>query len=230
MKNARLQLNRCIGFLLAAIMLAGLVPCSLITAEADTSYTSNVIGPLQIEEDFGEPDPSVDLETEADFEASLNNLVLKGMPYNERVLAVAMTQLGNHESETNFIVKEDEATHEKAKYGITRYGQWYGLPYEDWCAMFISFCLHYAEVPSELMPIDSGVITTMHKLQQAELYCSRGEDYQPKPGDLIFFDFDFDGQGDHVGLVADLTWEDDAEVVKTIEGNHTTTVEYFAYN
>ena len=40
-------------------------------------------------------------------------------------------------------------------------------------------------------------------------------DRLPDPGDLIFFDWNANGEPDHVGLVAEL----DGEKVKTIEGN-----------
>ena len=29
---------------------------------------------------------------------------------------------------------------------ITPYGQWYGMNSEPWCAMFVSWCAHYAGV------------------------------------------------------------------------------------
>ena len=223
-----LQLKRFTGLLLALIMLLGMVPVSAAPAAADT-YVSNVITPIPMDEPEPEEesDPFADLETEEDFLASFRGQTFKG-PYNERLVAVAETQLGYTESERNFIYKEENG--EKQKMGYTRYGAWYGpgFDYESWCAMFISFCLHYAEVPEELMPRDSGVITWMHTLQRSGLYRERGE-YMAKPGDLIFFDWDLDGRGDHVGIVHSTFWQDGVEMVRTIEGNHTRTVEYFTY-
>ena len=221
------NLKRYIGLLLVIVMVAGMMPASAL---ADT-FTSNVIGPLTLEEeevDFGEPDPSADLESEGDFIASLHEVPLKGLPYNQRLLAVAETQLGYTESAVNFVVKEDEVTGKKAKFGITRYGQWYGLPYEDWCAMFISFCLHYGQVPNYLMPADSGAFTWVNRLQSMGLFRWRSE-YTPKPGDLIFFDNDLSGQSDHVGIVSSLFTVDGVDMVETIEGNHSKTVEKFSY-
>ena len=83
-------------------------------------------------------DPSADLETAADWEATMSGVVLTG-DYRADLLAIAETQLGYCESTRNFII--DEAGLVK---GYTRYGQWYGIPYGDWCAMFVSFCLRYA--------------------------------------------------------------------------------------
>ena len=95
--NLKEKLNRITGLLLAVVILAGMFPFSAV-AEETRSYTSNVIGPLQVEEDFGEPDPSADLEGEGDFVASLKNVRLKGLTYNEKLFAVAKSQLGYSES------------------------------------------------------------------------------------------------------------------------------------
>ena len=116
--NRKQKQNRIIGLLLAVVLAAGLLPFSLLPAEAEPSYISNVIGPIGSEDeeiDFGESDPEADLESEGDFVDSLHEVALKGLPYNERLLAVAETQLGYTESETNFVVKEDEETGKKAK-------------------------------------------------------------------------------------------------------------------
>ncbi len=225
------KLKRIIVLLLTAVLVAGMLPLPAVASDAG-GFVSNVIEPLlqeNEEEDFGEPDPSADLETEEDYIASLKDVRLKGLPYNEKLIAVAETQLGYSESENNFIVREYE-NGQKEKAGYTRYGAWYGhgFEYEDWCAMFISFCLNYANVPVDLMPQDSGVITWMHKLQNMELY-RYGREYLPKSGDLVFFDYDLDGQGDHVGIVNSVFMKDDVALIETIEGNHTRTVEKFAY-
>lgn len=48
----------------------------------------------------------------------------------EDLLIVAKSQLGYPESDRNFEVTEDGM-----RKGYTRYGQWYGIPYGDWCAI-----------------------------------------------------------------------------------------------
>ena len=45
-------------------------------------------------------------------------------------MAIARTQLGYEESSLNFIVDE-----EGMRKGYTRYGDWFGSDYGDWCAM-----------------------------------------------------------------------------------------------
>ena len=164
-------------------------------------------------------DPSADLETAADWEATISGVVLTG-DYRSDLLAIAETQLGYCESTRNFII--DEAGLVK---GYTRYGQWYGIPYGDWCAMFVSFCLRYAEVPN--FPYNCGCTTWINALSAEEygLYEKAGE-YEPQPGDIIFFDFDGDQASDHVGIVAELIEETETEKAKlrTIEGNAADTV------
>ena len=159
-------------------------------------------------------DPTADLETAADWEAGLSGAVLTG-DCRQDLLSVAQTQLGYHESTRNFII--DEAGLVK---GYTRYGEWYGIPYGDWCAMFVSFCLRYAQVPN--FPYNAGCITWINALSSGEygLYEKAGE-YEPRPGDIIFFDLDGDMLSDHVGIVAELIEATGTEPAKlrTIEGN-----------
>ena len=104
--------------------------------------------------------------------------------WSEDVLAIAQTQLGYMESPNNYEVQADGETVN----GYTRYGQWYGAPYGDWCAMFCSFCLQYAGVDADLMPTASDAGTWINKLSTEPfgLYRAAGSGYTPKPGDLIF--------------------------------------------
>jgi len=167
--------------------------------------------------------PDADLETREQWEASFAQVELTG-DWNEDVLAIARTQLGYVESTNNYAVWEDGTTH-----GYTRYGQWYGSPYGDWCAMFVSFCLHYAEV--EGMPLHWGVRPWIEELTDLKLY-HEAEVYDPKPGDIIFYDWEGDDLSDHVGFVAEIipADEDDPAQVKALEGNSSNCVQYVYYD
>ena len=79
-----------------------------------------------------------DVETLADWKALYGNMA-KGPTIQENLLLLAQSQLGYQESTLNFQVDGNGI-----RRGITRYGQWYGNPYGDWSAMFVSFCLEYA--------------------------------------------------------------------------------------
>lgn len=169
-------------------------------------------------------DANADLESAAAWEQTMAGVERTGI-WRDDVIAIAESQLGYRESTKNYVVLEDGVTIK----GYSRYGAWYGLPYGDWCAMFASFCLHYAQV--ENMPLECNVPDWIEQLQELELYYPAGE-YEPVPGDLIFFDWDDDGLGDHVGLVQELTSETEEEPaqIMTIQGNTTyDTVGYVSY-
>ncbi len=162
-------------------------------------------------------DPNADLETAEDWEQTLARAELTGV-WAEDVIAIAETQLGYTESTVNYQVAEDGTLQ-----GITRYGQWYGDPYGDWCAMFASFCLDYAQV--EGMPLESSCARWIEALTEAGLY-QAAPDYTPVAGDLIFFDTDQDGLSDHMGLAVEIF---ENGTIKVIEGNSGDRVQYVEY-
>lgn len=194
--------------------------------------------------------PDADLESHVDWEATLpDEDELTGV-WADDVLAVADSQLGYAESKANYLVDEDGNTK-----GYTRYGAWYGNAYGDWCAMFVSFCLHYAGVSEDAMPLEAGCQNWIEKLssndvnlyrpvidgvayvpapaegEEASVEVMTGVEYAPQPGDLIFFNWDSSPDSDHVGLVYELIEASDTEAakVKTIEGNSANCVQYKTY-
>ena len=154
--------------------------------------------------------PEADVESAAVWERTLPQNLSDN--WSENVVAVAKSQLGYAESTENYTVLDDGVTMK----GYTRYGEWYGDPYGDWCAMFASFCLHYAGVPQAAVPYDSNCTHWVDQLQDAGLY-ERAADCFPEPGFLVFFDTDSDSLADHVGIVTEVT--EDGETIKTVEGN-----------
>ena len=182
-------------------------------------------------------DPTADLETAEVWEKTIANARLTG-EWRQDVLAIAQTQLGYTESRKNFIIDEEDGTKQK---GYTRYGAWYGSPYSDWCAIYVSFCLHYAGVPEEKFPMSSGCESWIETLSQepynlyhpARFVNADGseESYVPTVGDLIFFSYDQNGISDHVGIVAELipATESMPAQIKTIEGNTSNRVRYETY-
>lgn len=167
-------------------------------------------------------DPEADVENTQVWEATLQHVVLSGDAY-QNVVAIAESQLGYMESSRNYEVWEDNSIH-----GYTRYGAWYGVPYGDWCGMFASFCLRYAGINH--IPVNYGVRSWIEDLSKLGLYRTAAE-AQPKPGCLVFFDWDTDGLSDHVGIVAEVTEASEhmGAEIKTIEGNSQNTVRYVRY-
>lgn len=146
---------------------------------------------------------SADVEKESDWEATIP--VLSGN-WAEDVVSVAESQLGYEESTANFKLADDGETRK----GYTRYGEWYGNKYGDWSAMFASFCLNYAKIPSKTVPVNSGSTAWITELKQKKLYKEAGN-YEPSSGDLVFLDTDSDGKADHVGIITETETKDDVE-------------------
>lgn len=165
--------------------------------------------------------PDADWESVSGWERSVSRVTLTGV-WAEDLIAIAESQLGYQESIQNYMVTDGGDTK-----GITRYGQWYGDPYGDWCAMFVSFCLHYAQIPDSAVPYDAGCQHWLQTLSQPQyaLYHATLE-YAPTAGDIIFFDNNGDGSADHVGIVSMVT----GDSLTTIEGNSGNRVRQCTYS
>ena len=114
---------------------------------------------------------------------------------NQAIVEVALTQVGNEGGEP--------------------YWSWWGLSYRvEWCAIFVSWCADQCGY------LDAGVLPkTAGVRPYVDWFIERGQwqgrEYEPVPGDIIFFDWESDGLADHVGIVEKV--EDG--LVYTIEGN-----------
>ena len=173
--------------------------------------------------------PEADVESPDIWLRSISKAELTGNWRND-VIAIAESQLGYMESSQNYVVTNNG----ESKKGYTRYGAWYGDPYGDWCAMFVSFCLNYADVPIELFPQESDCALWVNYLQSENynFYVAASSKYEPLVGDLVFFDRDGDGTSDHVGLVGKRIEDGQGTLtkLKTIEGDVGDRVKYAAYS
>ena len=91
----------------------------------------------------------------------------------------------------------------------TKYGVWYGMNNNPWCAMFVSWCAHQAGVSQDIIPKMAYVPYMITWFRARGRYKARGS-YTPKKGDIVFF-----GDSSHVGLVEGVSGNN----VITIEGN-----------
>ena len=91
-------------------------------------------------------------------------------------------------------------------------GARYGLP---WCAYFVLWLFESTGMDSNTYPLSGACDTWQYYYADMGCYASAGS-YSPKAGDLAFFDWDYDGEADHIGIVS----SNDGGVVTTIEGNH----------
>ena len=132
----------------------------------------------------------------ADENNALWSQVLYGITGGDgEIVAVALSQVGN--------------------IGGQPYWSWYGFDRRvDWCACFVSWCAEqcgYLEIG--VIPRFAGCI------QGSNWFKSRGlwqdGSYEPRPGDIIFFDWEGDGLPDHVGIVEKV----ENGQIHTAEGN-----------
>ena len=137
------------------------------------------------------PDPAADVETALDWQKLFADYFHTGNMRTDLV-GIAKTQVGYTESRLNF-----EANPDGTRRGYTRYGAWYGAPYNDWSAMFVSFCLHYAGADAAEFPKSSGA-DSMAKLWKKQGRYAFKTQYAPQSGDLVFFD------GNTVGIVTEV--------------------------
>ena len=126
-------------------------------------------------------DNTADTETLLDWQEMFANYPYTG-DLRSDLVGIAQTQVGYTESTRNFEVGRDGV-----RRGYTRYGAWYGTPYRDWSAMFVSFCLHYAGANPEETPGNTGASSMAQAWKNNGRYVPCG-DYIPLAGDLVFFD------------------------------------------
>ncbi len=127
---------------------------------------------------------------------SLWSQVLYGICVGDgEIVTVALSQLGN--------------------VGGQPYWSWYGFNGRvEWCACFVSWCAN------ECGYIDSGVIPKFAGcVLGSQWFKERGQwqngGFEPSAGQIIFFDWEEDGETDHVGIVERC----ENGIVYTVEGN-----------
>ena len=129
--------------------------------------------------------------------------VLRYYPYgraftaggNQAIVEVALTQLGNQ--------------------GGQPYWSWYGFNSRvEWCACFVSWCADQCGyIESGLVPKFAGCVDGANWFKSNGKWQDRT--YEPKVGDIIFFDWEGDGTTDHIGIVEKC----ENGTVYTVEGN-----------
>lgn len=112
-------------------------------------------------------------------------------------------------------IAEEELGYVEGPNNDTKYGAWYNLNYEAWCAMFVSWCCYEAGISTKIVPRYCGCTAGMAWFVNNNCFGARGE-YTPKPGDIAFYrDADQTTGSTHTGIVVKV----DANRVYTIEGN-----------
>jgi len=100
----------------------------------------------------------------------------------------------------------------------TKYGDWYGMPNQPWCAMFVSWCANEIGIPLTIIPKYAAVALGLdwYQAKGNDYYKSYEEtqngDYIPICGDIIFFK---SNGASHTGIVVKVI----GDIMYTIEGN-----------
>lgn len=144
---------------------SGEIPCGLIEHTHDISCYS---------------DDASDVETQLDWQKMFADYPYTG-DLRKDLVGIALMQVGYTESTENFQVGSDGI-----RRGYTRYGAWYGAPYNDWSAIFVSFCLHFAGADPEETPGNTGAASMAEIWNTLGKYAQASE-YIPVAGDLVFF-------------------------------------------
>ena len=105
------------------------------------------------------------------------------------------------------------------------YWRWYGFASRvPWCAIFVSWVADQAGyIEAGIIPMFASTSAGVQWFRNRGQWQGRG--YTPAPGDLIFFDWQQDGQVDHVGIVERV----ESGVIHTIEGNSSDSVRRRSY-
>ncbi len=111
------------------------------------------------------------------------------------------------------IVKVAEA--QLGNVGGDKFWKWMGFTGRvEWCACFVSWCADQCGYIKEgIIPKYAVCGDGANWFKTHHRWASAG--YSPKPGDIIFFDFERDGKIDHTGIVESC----DGKTLTTIEGN-----------
>ena len=161
--------------------------------------------------------------------------------YVQRLLEVASGEVG---------YKEEE-------HGRTKYGEWAGDPYCQWCAEFLCWCVDQVDqqdgthLLNEVYPRYSSSNVGRSWFIRAGRYVIRkgpveewgyewlkghsefisSGDYIPQPGDWIFFTWTSNEDTDHVAMVEYCTRDEEGNVrIHVIEGNKPSSVARDVYD
>lgn len=152
--------------------------------------------------------------------------------WSENLVIAAEKQLAYKESKDNYEVAED-GSHK----GYTRYGAFCEDDYCDWDAAFVNFCMHYAGKDdinieaSKMFPKETDAQKWYDEFVKADEgnkdFLMTPAGYEPKAGDLIFFEQEDEKAPLRMGIVSD--YDAEKNEFSVIEGNRTDEVKENTY-
>lgn len=153
-------------------------------------------------------------------------------------------------------IAAEEVGYREEDHGRSKYGEWAGDPYAQWCAEFLCWCVDQTDIRfgtsllRNVYPMYSGSNTgRAWFITQGRFVCRwgnidgwgyqwlKGQDefittgsYIPQPGDWVFFTWTSDTDTDHVAMVENCSIDESGTVwVNVFEGNKPSAVERFSY-
>jgi hypothetical protein len=114
----------------------------------------------------------------------------------------AQGQIGNKESPSNS--------------NMTKYGAWYGANGQPWCAMFVTWCDQVSSKPAKSFICGQRYAYVPYVVDDAR-HARNGLSItsSPKAGDLVCYDWDRQGEYDHIGIFE----SGSPSSFKAVEGN-----------
>ena len=150
-----------------------------------------------------------------------------------------------------------EVGYREGDHGYSKYGEWAGDPYAQWCAEYLCWCVdqvdqqHGTSLLYQAYPLYSGSNTGRNWFIKQGRYIARngnladwgyqwmkGESeyirtgtYIPQPGDWVFFTWTDTLDTDHVAMVEYCTQDQDGKVsIHVLEGNNPVAVKRAVYD
>lgn len=97
----------------------------------------------------------------------------------------------------------------------TKYGEWFGLNGEKWCAIFVSWVYYRAGCPLGYIDTAKGYSNCQSGFEH---WNADGElTADPQIGDIVLYDWNDDGHCDHTGIF--YKWIEEGKSFQSYEGN-----------
>ncbi len=131
-----------------------------------------------------------------------------------KVIRIALNEEGYLEKKSNSQLDSKTANAGSANY--TKYGKWYGLNPDLWCAMFICWIFNEAYGETAAKKLLAGRFSAAcEEIRQNFIGKKQYHTSNPQIGDLVFFKGTRHAGANHIGIITDVS----QGRIYTIEGN-----------
>lgn len=138
---------------------------------------------------------------------------------------IASSEVGYLEKASNSNL--DNFTANAGSSDYTKYGSWYGLNGEPWCAIFVSWCAEQADIRTNIIPKTASSTTSMNTFKNwgnFEYSSAHGGNYKPKVGDIFFLGTSTSSSS-HTGIVVSVS----STTITVVDGNYSNKVSRHTY-